>query len=130
MRTRHLIWLLIIASLLISTAPLYAQRQQEDGARLKARAQKVISSISHDKAKIRAYCEVTDLGGQLVEAAEKKDEKKVNALMDRIDELEKVIGPEYHSLFDDLYEADRNSKAVQDVFSMFDSLDDTCPHQQ
>src|SRR5438045_4140695 len=51
--------------------------------RLKARAQKIISIISHDKAKIRAYCEVTDLGGQLVEAAEKKDEKKVNALMDR-----------------------------------------------
>ena len=109
MRTHHLNWLLIVASLLISTAPLYAQRQQEDGAKLKARAQRMISSISSDKAKSRAYCELTSLGGQLVEAAEEKDEKKANALMAKVDELEKVIGSEYHSLFDALYEADQNS---------------------
>ena len=88
----------------------------------------MISSISSDKAKLRAYCELTALGGQLVEAAEEKDEKKANALMDEVDGLEKVIGPEYHSLFDALYEVDQNSKDLQDIFSMFDSLDESCPH--
>jgi hypothetical protein len=126
--TRHLNWLLIIAILLISTPSLYAQPQQEDGVKLNARAQRMISSISSDKAKIRAYCELTDVGGQLVEAAEKKDEKRANALMDKVDELEQVIGSEYQSLFDALYEADQNSKDVQDIYSMFDSLDESCPH--
>jgi predicted ribosome quality control (RQC) complex YloA/Tae2 family protein len=126
MRTRHLNWLLIVASLLISTAPSYAQRQQE-GTKLKARAQRMISSISSDKAKLRAYCELTDVGGQLVEAAEEKDEKKANALMAKVDELESIIGSEYHSLFDALYEADQNSKDVQDMLLMFASLDESCP---
>jgi hypothetical protein len=87
----------------------------------------MISSISSDKAKLRAYCELTDVGGQLVEAAEEKDEKKANALMAKVDELESIIGSEYHSLFDALYEADQNSKDVQDMLLMFASLDESCP---
>ena len=38
MRTRHLIGLLIAAILLISTAPLYAQREQQNITKLKADA--------------------------------------------------------------------------------------------
>jgi len=57
------------------TVPLYAQAQQQSDA------QKVISSIIGDKAKIVAYCEVTTLGGQAVEAAQEKNEKKADALM-------------------------------------------------
>jgi hypothetical protein len=41
--------LLIIAILISSTAPLYAQRQQPNVAKLKADAQKVVSIISGDK---------------------------------------------------------------------------------
>ena len=37
--------LLIVAILIISTARLYAQGQQPDAAKLKADAQKVVSSI-------------------------------------------------------------------------------------
>ena len=76
---------------------------------------------------MRAYCELTDVGGQLVEAVEEKDEKKANALMAKVDELESIIGSEYHSLFDALYEADQNSKDVQDILLMFASLDESCP---
>ncbi len=123
---RHLNGLLILASLLISTGPLYAQ--QQNTAKLKADAQKIISNISGNKAKIRAYCEITDLGGQIVEAAEQKDEKKANALMDRMNELEKVIGPEYATLFDALYEADPKSRDVQDILSMVAVLDRFCLH--
>ena len=107
------------ATLLISTAPLYAQHQQQNVAKLKEDAQKVFSSISGDRAKIRAYCEIADLGEQLVEATQEKDEKKTDALMQRIDELEKILGPEYPALFNHLYEADQNSEDVQDILSMF-----------
>jgi hypothetical protein len=118
MRTRHLNRLLIAAILLISTAPLYAQHQQQNVAKLKEDAQKVFSIISGDTLKIQAYCEIADLGGQLVEAAQEKDEKKTDALMRRIDELEKILGPEYPALFNHLYEADQNSKDVEDICSL------------
>jgi hypothetical protein len=119
--------LLIAGILIISTVPLFAQAKP-DAAKLKAPAQKIISSISVDKAKIEAYCEVADLGGQAVEAAQEKDEKKADALMQRIDELEKILGPEYPALFNALYDADPNSEDVQDILSMFAMLDQSCPN--
>ena len=45
MRTRHLNGLLIVASLLVSTAPLYAQRQQQNVAKLKADARNAVGII-------------------------------------------------------------------------------------
>ena len=119
--------LLIVASLVSFTMPLCAQGEQQNVAKLKADAQNIVSSISGHKAKIKAYCEITDLGGQVVEAAQEKDEKKADALMQRMDELEKILGPEYTALFDALYEADSNSKDVQDILSMFAMLDQLCP---
>ena len=43
--------LLTLAVLLISTAPVYAQGQQPNVAKLKAEARKVVSIIRGDKAK-------------------------------------------------------------------------------
>jgi len=45
MRTRRLNWLPIVAILGISTAPLYAQRQQQDVAKLKADARNLVGII-------------------------------------------------------------------------------------
>jgi hypothetical protein len=95
---------------------------------LKADAQKVVSIIKGDKAKTQAYCEIEGLGPQIDEAAREKDEKKAEALTQKINELEKQLGPEYLVLFNALNEADPNSASVQDVLSMFDTLDDSCPH--
>ena len=127
MQKRHLSGLLIVAILLISTALLYAQNQEPNMAKLKADAQKVVSNISRDKVKMRAYCEITNLGEQIVEAAQERDEKKTDALMQRSDELEKILGSEYSGLFNALYGADQNSKDVQDILSMFALLDQSCP---
>jgi len=112
--------------LLIST--LYAQAQQPDTAKLKTDAQKVVSSIRGDKAKSRAYCELDSVGGQVEQAAQQKDTKKVEALGQRADELEKQLGPEYRRLFDSLNDADPESKDVRDILSMFDELDSICSH--
>jgi hypothetical protein len=57
--------LLIVAILLISTAPLYAQRQQQDVGKLKADARNVVGTIANDKAKTQAYCQTLDLARQL-----------------------------------------------------------------
>ncbi len=64
--------LLMVGILIISTAPLCAQTQP-DPAKLKADAQKVVSIIKGDKAKIQVYCEIDDLGEQIGEADQKKD---------------------------------------------------------
>jgi len=120
--------LLTLAVLLISTVPVYAQGQQPNVAKLKAEARKVVSIIRGDKAKTQAYCQINSLGGQMVEAAHEKDSKKAEALSQRVDDLEKQLGPEYHALFDALYDADPNSKDVQDILSMFNKLDESCPH--
>jgi len=118
--------LLIIGSLLIST--LCARAQQPDAAKLKADAKKVVSSIRGDKAKSQTYCELDTLSGQIDQAAQQKDTKKVEALSQRADELEKQLGPEYRTLFDALNDADPDSKDVQDIVSMFDQLDTIYSH--
>jgi hypothetical protein len=71
---------LIVALLLISAAPVYAQGQQPDAAKLKTDAQKVVSIIKGDMDKIQVYCEISDLGEQIGEADQKKDDQKAEAL--------------------------------------------------
>ena len=51
MRMRHLNALLIVAILAICTVPLYAQRQQQNVAKLKADARNLVGIIGSDKTK-------------------------------------------------------------------------------
>jgi hypothetical protein len=120
--------LLFIAILIIGILPLYAQGQQPDAAKLKVEAQKVVSTISGDKAKTQAYCQITNLGGEIDQAAQEKDKKKAESLTQKINDLEKQLGPEYVALFDALYKVDPNTKEFQDILSMFDKLDESCKH--
>jgi hypothetical protein len=119
--------LLIIGVLLSSALTLYAQAQQPNTAKLKADAQKVVTVIRGDKAKTQAYCQINSLGGEVDMAAQAKDEQKADVLTKKINELEKQLGPEYLALFDALNNADQDSKDFQDILSMFDSLDQSCP---
>jgi hypothetical protein len=93
MRTRHLNGLLIAAILVISTAPLYAQRQQQDVAKLKADARNLVGIIGSDKTKTQTYCQIDDLSEQLIQAIQNKDRKKANALAEKIIELYKKMVP-------------------------------------
>jgi len=119
-------WLPIIGFLLIST--LHAQAQQPEATKLKTDAQKIVSNIRGDKAKSQTYCQLDSLSEQIDQATQQKDTKKIEALSQRADELEKQLGPEYRTLFDTLNDADPDSKDVQDVLSMFDELDSICSH--
>src|SRR5215467_15966504 len=89
MRTRHLNGLLVVAILLISTPPLYAQREQQNIAKLKADARNVVGIIANDKAKTQAYCQVVDLGRQLGQADNEKDRKRARTLAEKIGQLQK-----------------------------------------
>jgi hypothetical protein len=80
MQTRHLTELLIVAILVILTAPLSAQRQQQNVAKLKADARNLVGIIGSDKTKTQTYCQIDDLIEQLIQAVQKKDIKKANVL--------------------------------------------------
>jgi hypothetical protein len=112
--------LLIVAILAICTGPLYAQAQQPDMAKLRT-----VSIISHDRAKTQIYCEVTDLGQQI---DQEKDRKKAEALVEKMNELEKQLGPEYLKFLEASKDVDPNSKDGEDIISMFDELDAACPN--
>ena len=122
---------LIVAISLICAVPLYAQGQQPDAAKLKVDAQTVVSIISGDKAKTQAYCQIGNLGGEIDRAAQGKDEKKAEALTQKINDLEKQVGPEYLALVDALFNNNNmnlNSEDFEEIVSMFDRFDEACRH--
>ena len=120
MRTRHVNGLLIAAILLISTAPLYAQRQQQNVAKLKADARNLVGIIGSDKTKTQTY-------EQLIQAVQEKDRKKANALAEKIAELYKKMGPEFAALIDIEKHVDLNSRDGQEIASIVASLGESCP---
>jgi ferritin-like protein len=128
MRTRYLSGLLIAAILVISTAPLYAQRQQQNVAKLKADARNLVGIIGSDKTKTQTYCQIEDLLEQLIEAVQKKDRTKVRALSEKIVELDKKMGPEFAALIDIKKHVDLNSPDGQEIASMVASLGESCPY--
>ena len=127
MRTRHLIGLPILAILLISTAPLYAQRQQGNVAKLKADAQKVVSIISGDEAKTQTYCEARDIAEQIVQAIQQKDNEKAEDLSNNLIEQQKNLGSEYLALMKSLRSVILSPKDAQEIEALFDNLDESCP---
>ena len=118
--------LLIVGILIISTAPPYAQGQQPDMAKLKADAQKVVSTIKGDKTKTEAYCQINELAEQIGEAQQEKDSKKAEALSRQVMQLEIKLGPDYLTLVNSLKDVDPNSQQAQELDSILAPLDDSC----
>jgi hypothetical protein len=80
------------------------------------------------RPRFRRIAKSIGLGGEIEQAAQQKDEQKADALARKINDLEKQLGPEYLALFDTLNNADQNSKDFQDILTMFDTVDGSCPH--
>lgn len=108
--------LLIVAILLISTAPLYAQRQQQNIAKLKEDARNVVGTIANDKAKTQTYCQILDLARQLERAVQEKD-RKAHSSARRI--RGRVVSGLMH--------IDRRSPDGQEIALIMESLDQSCP---
>src|SRR6516225_9024833 len=126
MRMRHLNALLIVAILAICTVPLYAQRQQENVAKLKADARNLVGIIGSDKTKTQTYCQIEDLSEQLIQAVQEKDIKKAKALERKIAELNKKMGREFVALIDIEKHVDLDSPDGQEIASIVASLGESC----
>ena len=78
---------------------------------------------SDDKAKTQTYCQIAELSEQI---DQEKDRNKAEALSQKINGLEKQLGPEYLAFVESTQDLDPNSKDGRDVVSMFDELDASC----
>jgi hypothetical protein len=114
--------LLIVGILIFSTAPLYAQRQRQDLAKLKADARNVIGTIANDKAKTQAYCQTLDLARQLERADQEKDRKEITVLSHKIIQLQKLVGPEFFTLANIVKHLDLNSPDGREIALIIQSL--------
>jgi hypothetical protein len=118
---------LIVATLVILTAPLYAQHQQQlDVAKLKSDARNLVGIIGSDKTKIQTYCQIEDLSEQLDQAVQNRDTKKAKALVQKIAKLNKKMGPEFAALGDIGTHVDLNSQDGQEIASIVASLGESC----
>ena len=127
MRMRHLIGPLMVATLGISPAPLHAQRQQQNVAKLKADARNLVGIIGGDRTKSRTYCKMMDLSWQMSEAAREKGQKKTaKTLSEEIVQLGKRL-PEFVVVTDILEQLDLNSPDGQEIALIIQSLNQFCP---
>ena len=88
--------------------------------------QKLVQTISSDKAKLKVYCEIGKLEEEIDKALESKDEKAFDALGAKRDRLEQQIGPDYIKAMDGLAEVDPNSDEGQNFTAVLDPLDKQC----
>jgi hypothetical protein len=114
----------IVAVLLVVAVPAVAQAQKPWVS--KGDAQKVGTIISGDKIKTQAYCDIQKLAEQVAEANEKKDSEKVNQLFDKIETLERSLGPEYVALMNGIQDIAENDELRAEFLSAFGTLARLC----
>jgi maltose-binding protein MalE len=116
---------IFVAILLIAAVPACAQAQSRSTPKVtKGDAQKVLKIIRSDQAKTH---EINKFSDQMNEAYGKKDKKTVDELSQKIERLEKILGPEYIALMDGLQKlGPENKKRVADVLFQFAALDRLC----
>ena len=117
---------LMFAAFVFSVMPAHAQGQQPNSAKLKADAENVVKLIGGDKAKIQTYCQIEDLTEQLDQAVQEKDSQKAKALVKKIAELNKKMGPEFAALVDIEKHVDLDSPDGQEIASIVASLGESC----
>jgi flagellar motility protein MotE (MotC chaperone) len=117
---------IFVAILLIAAVPAYAQTQSRSTPKT-GDAQKAVTIISGDKAKIQAYCDIQKLALQIEEASKKKDHgKTVNELYQKIRTLEETIGPEYVAWIDGLPDIAKDDQLAAEFVRAITALDRLC----
>jgi hypothetical protein len=127
---------IVFAVSIFAVLALAAQAQQRPDGRgppppkgpkpTPAEVQRVVASITADRAKLQAYCEMMKLDEQIAKAEESKDMKKAEALAKQADEISQKLGPEYASLMERLEQIDPSSPEGQRLSAAFEPLDKRC----
>ena len=91
-----------------------------------ADVQHLAETVSSDKSKLRAYCELGELHDQTQQAVEKQDAKVIDALIAKIDTLEQELGPEYDKVIEGLDQIDFSSVEGQEIADVLRTLHAKC----
>ena len=118
----------LVAAISALAIPALAHAQQSGPVPkpTKADAQNVVQTITSDKVKTHAYCDLSKLEEQVKAAEEKKDTKRLEALSTQAEALVDKLGPEYYKLMDGLEEVDPKSSEAKEFMSILSELDKKC----
>jgi peptidoglycan hydrolase CwlO-like protein len=114
----------VVAILLVAAVSVCAHAQNPRVS--EGDAEKVATIISGDNVKTQAYCDIHKLAKQVADANEKKDDEKVNELLEKIDKLEKTLGPEYVALVEGIQDIAENDQLRAEFSSAFGALVRLC----
>lgn len=136
---------LAIAAILLAAAPAFAQapgappprpgqlpppgaQQQPPPAPkpTEAQVQKVVQTISADKAKMDSYCKLAKIQQQMGALDEKKDAKKLQALGQQADTEAQKLGADFEKMMDGLEQVDENSAEGKKFAAILAGLDSKC----
>ena len=112
-----------VAIFVAASNAAFAQKDDADNQAPKPTiedAHKLVETISGDKTKLKAYCEL----GKLHE--EKNDTNEIDALVAKLDSLEQQVGPDYTRVMDGLGDVDPNSAEGQKFTAVFEPLHKQC----
>ena len=115
----------IFVAVLIVAVPTYAQAQTRSTPKV-GDAQKVVTIISGDTAKIQAYCDIQKLALQIEESKKKDHGKTVNELYQKIKTLEETLGPEYVAWTDGLPDIAKDDQLAAEFVRAVTALDRLC----
>jgi hypothetical protein len=129
---------LAIAATLLAVAPAFAQApggpppkmgpppQQAAPKPTEAQVQKVVQTISADKAKMDAYCKLAKIQQQMGTLDEKKDMKKLQDLGTQADAEAQKLGADFEKMMDGLEQVDEKSNEGKEFATILASLDSKC----
>jgi hypothetical protein len=115
-------WKHLVAICVIAACPSFALAAKPT----KADVQKVVATISADKAKVKTYCDMAKLEEQMSKLDEKKDAKKLQELGKQLDALAQKLGPEYVKLMESMQDIDPDSAEGKELTAAFEPLDKQC----
>jgi len=117
----------VVATLLTTAVPVCVQAQNPSAPKVnKGDAQTVVTIIGADKAKTQTFCDMKKLTEQIEEASAKKDGKTVNELSQKIETLEKTLGPEYLALIDGFEDIATDDQLGEEFESAIAALERLC----
>jgi hypothetical protein len=114
MKTKFVAGLAVLAAL---SAPAFAQDKAPPKAS-KADVQKLVDGIKADKAKSAQFCDIMKLQTQYQAAAEKKDDKQLEALDKQMEDASKKLGPDFDKV--------TSSEIDDESAALLDDLAKTC----
>src|SRR6516225_5467690 len=131
--------LLIVGILMLSTAPFYAQDQQQNVDKLKVDTRNAVGVIGADKRKTRTYCQIIDLRERQQADQENnknknnkkkdknKNKKRAEALSQKINQLQKQLEPEFSRIDNVLNHLDLQSPNGREIALIIQRIYESCP---